>query len=216
MNLTVFALAALILSSAACSSVGHARASTSGANFHLPADRTGALENSNGQESSSNRYESTRVGASVGLSLYDKTEGLSYKGETPFNIEIGKRLTPVYEVGLLYNSIQGTLHDSFGDFDADQFAVALNNRFYLQEWGASEPWLQLAAGQARIEYSGNSFFGVPSDDSGVYIRGGFGTSIPLTEQLLFEPSLSGSMVTDTKSQSNPIDWSIQIGFSYAF
>ncbi len=173
------------------------------------------------QEAPFDVYDSFRFGFSTGVSLIGHSTGLNYQGESPINVEIGKRLTPSFELGLLYNRINGEFEDNGGSFFAGNYGVeqstfAINSRFYLQEWGSSEPWLQLAVGRSDIHYTESQFGYWKQDSSSPYIRGGIGVSIPLSERFRVEPSLTASTLTDSGSDERALDLSLQIGFSYSF
>jgi hypothetical protein len=149
----------------------------------------------------------------LGISVDENQPGLDYQGEIPFSIEAGKRLTPEFELGLLFHRIGGDLHNqgfSGGVEEFEQRTFALNSRFYLQEIQSAEPWIQVAVGASRITYDES-----PKDDC-PFLRGGLGISMPLARSFLFEPSVSASTVFDSKDPSVPVDLSVNLGFAFHF
>ncbi len=159
------------------------------------------------------RHGSFRVGLGLGVSVDENQPGLDYQGEVPLSIEVGKRLTPEFELGVLFHRIGGDLHSQdFGGGveEFEQRTLALNSRFYLQEIGNAEPWLQLAVGASAITYDQS-----PGDDS-PFLRAGLGISKPLARSFLIEPSVSASTVFDSKDPNLPVDLSVNLTFSLLF
>ena len=163
------------------------------------------------------RHSGIRFGVGAGISVDENQSGLDYQGEVPFSIEVGKRLTPEFELGLLFHQIGGNFDSQsqgfFGGVVEEQFeqrTLALNSRLYLQEIGSTEPWVQVAAGASIITYDQS-----PQDDC-LFLRAGLGISQPLSRSFFFEPSVTASTVFGSADTNTPVDLSVNLVFSVIF